>query len=68
MDVCNWPRLTHFLLAAATKHTGNHLKKYRCMYDLNIPDVIYCSKYDIFTHVLNFRSLNWITATIPPNA
>ena len=67
MGVCNLLRSTHFHFAPATRHTGNHLKKYRCIYDLNIPNVIYGSKYNIFTHVLIFRSLNWITATMPPN-
>ena len=63
MDVCNLLRLTHFHFAPATR-TGNHLKKIWCAYDLNIPNDIYCSKYNIFTHVLISRSLNWISATI----
>ena len=66
MDVCNLLRLTHFHLATITRHRGNHLKKISCTHDLNIPDDIYCSKYNIFTHVLIFRSLKWITATMPP--
>ena len=68
MDVCNLLRLTHFHLATRTRHRGNRLKKIWCTHDLNIPNDIYCSKYNIFTHVLIFRSLNWITATMPPNA
>jgi len=68
MDICNKLLLTHFHLAATTQHTDKPLKKNRCIYDLNIPNVIYGSKYNIFTHVLIFRSLNRIAATIPPNA